>query len=137
MTIRSGLNDPMAPTGAVFNFPPRVPSAPSRMEHLLMATLAFEAVVDAVIHLHVRTGLLASDQVTAEQRANYRAAAQQLLNELDAQHRMRAEHACTEVMLDVLPTVQRPRFRLDVHDALTVYREHLRNAPVFGVGQIR
>lgn len=107
------------------------------MTELLRSTLAFEAVVDAVINFHVATGELGSRTIAPQLREQYRRQVLQALNDRNEFQRMRAENAAADVLVERLGSESRYGIRLGVNAAICTYREHLQNAPVQGVGQLR
>lgn len=124
---------------AVLPIPPRHTLGASPTVNVLMATLAFEAVVDALIAFDVRTGVSASPKMRPAERATYRAAVAELLNERNAEQRTRAEYVALESLSqshEALSGCNSPDLG-DVRRALDLYRDQLQKAPIAGVGVLR
>ncbi len=104
---------------------------------MLMATLAFETIVDAIIHFDVRVGMLPSAQLSPIERQEYRARVVQLLNERSARIDGAAIAAATEAVHGRRAEAPAWPTRAAMGEAISAYREHLRTAPVPGIGVLR
>jgi len=106
---------------------------------LLAATLAFEAIVDAVIHFDVRIGLISSPKMAPPARQAYRARVAQLLNERAPQIDSAAVLSATEVLRRRHATLSgcNAPDMADTGAAIVAYRDHLRASPVPTIGVIR
>lgn len=107
---------------------------------MLMATLALETIVDAVVLFQVRTGVITSPKITPQQRQELRAAVIQMLNEQMPAYRQVATRCALELLSgrhsNGFAKCSNPDLT-DVTDALEAYRESLQSSPLAGVGAIR
>lgn len=112
----------------------REPDAPSPQAAALMSTLAFEAIVDAVLLFHVRVGILATNRIQPTTRHRYREVIAGMLNAMDPVEGARAVGAAAATIAKAEssePTID------DIHRSIQAYHRHLQSTPVAGVGQLR